>query len=107
MTLMTVFVVVYTIWETLNGISPAWIAVISSVLGGVVLKVLEKWLGKNAERRVDRQDWRSELAELRTRLDTVEAEVDAWKEKYYTAREEIAALRSRLSMLEPRKDPTP
>jgi hypothetical protein len=82
-------------------LDPGWIALIASVAGGVSLKVVEKWLNRNVEKRDDRKDFREELAELRTRLDAVEKEVDEWRGKYYTAQEEILALKTKMAGLTP------
>jgi len=77
----------------LGAIDPAWIALIGTILGGVGLKVAEKFLNKHAEQRDDRKDYREEINELRTRLDTVENEVTFWRNRFYEEQEDNAMLR--------------
>ena len=83
--------------EFLNAISqlPAgfW-AVLSTLAGGVVLKITEKWLNKNKEARENRDELRTEIEKMRTRIDKLEEEADDWRKRYYLNEEEIAILRA-------------
>jgi len=85
-----------TLVEFLNSIPPGAWAVIGTIVGGVLLKVTEKWLGLHQQRIADDQNYRETINELRERLDKVEEEVTTWRTKYYAAQEEIASLRTSL-----------
>lgn len=74
--------------------NPAVLAAVCTLIGGVVLKVLEKTLGRHAEQRTDRQDYRSEIKELNERVDKCEEEIRLWRNRYYAEQEEVALLRT-------------
>lgn len=74
-------------------INQAWIALIGAILGGSGLKVIEAWLNRPKEHADAETEFRNELREevksLREELRKVEAELDSWREKYYTLMDEF------------------
>lgn len=72
-------------------LDPAWIALVATVCGGVGLKVVEHWLGRNKVRIDDatqiRDELRLEIAALRDENKELEAEITKWREDYYRVRE--------------------
>jgi len=80
-----------TLIEVLS--QPAVVAAIVTIIGGILMKVAEKWLTKNVERRTDRKDYRDEIKELHERIDVLEAEIDQWRIRYYQEQETVAGLR--------------
>ncbi len=77
-------------------IEPAWIALIGTLFGGVGLKVLEHWLGRNAvkidEATKIRDELRVDILSLREQLREQERLVDEWQEKYYDLRDKYSSL---------------
>lgn len=71
-------------------------AVISGVIGGIGIKIIDKMLTRRSETFVEstklREEMRQENAALRQENRTLEAEVDLWKEKYYNKVEEVLHL---------------
>lgn len=75
-------------------IDGAWLALIGTLFGGAGLKIIEAYLG-NAKKRQDagvsmRDELRQEIAGLRAEAEKakreelrLEAEVEAWRKKYY------------------------
>lgn len=68
-------------------IEPAWIAFGGTVFGGVGLKVIEHWLGRNKIKVDDAQQIRDELrleiTSQREEIRELEAEVKSWRDQYY------------------------
>lgn len=81
----------------INGLDPAWIALIGTLFGGIGLKILEHWLGKSESRKNSnrelRRDLNDELQELIARVDRLEDEVTLWRDRYYAEQEKVAVLR--------------
>lgn len=81
---------------------PAWIALIGTVTGGVGLKVLEHWLGRNRVRTDDatrlRDELRTEITSLREENRQMEADVDKWREEYYNLRDKYINLQTELTL---------
>lgn len=71
----------------------AW-ALIGTLMGGVGLKVVEHWLNRSTDKLAVRRDFRDEIKDLLTRMDTLEAEVTTWKDKYYKGQEDILILKA-------------
>jgi phage host-nuclease inhibitor protein Gam len=72
-------------------LDPAWIALIGTVAGGVGLKVLEHWLGRNKV-RVDeaarlREEQRLEITARGEEIKSLESEVDRWRNDYLDLRD--------------------
>lgn len=72
---------------------PAWIALIGTVFGGVGLKVIERWLSKTERESAGRRDLLTEVSDLQKRIDLLEEEVTAWRNRYYEEQEKVAMLR--------------
>lgn len=69
-------------------------ALVGTLVGSVGLKITEKWLNRNVDKREDRRDFRVEIKELLDRMDKLEEEVTTWKDKYYRGQEEILTLKA-------------
>lgn len=80
---------------TFLGTIPAGVwALIGTLFGGAGLKAVEHWLNRNADKQAARRDYREEINELLARMDSLEAEVTTWKDKYYRGQEEILTLKA-------------
>jgi hypothetical protein len=83
-------------------LDPAWIALIATVCGGVGLKVVEHWLGRNKVKIDDatqiRDELRLEIAALRDENRLLEAEIVKWREEYYALRERQFQLQTALTL---------
>ena len=83
-------------------LDPAWIALIATVCGGVGLKVVEHWLGRNKVKVDDaaqiRDELRLEIASLREEQRMLEAEAVKWREEYFTLREKQFRLETALTI---------
>lgn len=68
-------------------IESTWIAFGGTVFGGVGLKVVEHWLGRNKIKVDDAQQIRNELrleiTSQREEIRELEAEVKNWRDQYY------------------------
>lgn len=68
-------------------IEPAWIAFGGTIFGGVGLKVVEHWLGRNKVKIDDaqqiRDELRMEITSQREEIRELEAEVKNWRDQYY------------------------
>jgi predicted nuclease with TOPRIM domain len=75
-------------------ISASWLALIGALLGGSGLKVIEYWLNKSKVKDDSATSFRKELREevtsLREELRKAEAELDAWRDKYYKLMDEYS-----------------
>lgn len=99
---MSVFVLALGVWSTINGISPAWVAVIGTVVGGVCLKLVERWLS-NSKVKVDdamniRNELRTELVALREENRQLEDDVTKWREEYYDLRDKVVSLNTYMTL---------
>lgn len=74
--------------------NPGFVAIISSIFGGVGLKIIGTWFERSNKRISDgasiREELRTEITSLRSQLvdmkveeTRLEKEIDNWKEKYY------------------------
>lgn len=83
-------------------IDPAWIALIGTVLGGVGLKIIEHWLGKNRVKIDDaariRDELRIEITDRREEIRELEAEVEKWRGEYYALRDKYIELQTELTL---------
>ena len=68
-------------------VDPAWIALAGTVFGGVGLKVVEHWLGRNKIRLDDAQQIRNELrleiTSQREEIAQLEETANKWREEYF------------------------
>lgn len=88
--------------HALSNLSPAWIAVIGTVAGGVILKVTEKYLGRNREKKDDAKQIREELrltvSDQKADLKELEDEVNEWRSKYYDLRDSYVKIQTELTL---------
>lgn len=78
----------------------AWIALIGTLFGGVVLKITESTLSKGNQ-KIDaatsmREELRKDQKELRDQLRVVDHELDMWKEKYFVLLADYLELKSQV-----------
>lgn len=82
-------------------LDPAWIALIATVCGGVGLKVVEHWLGRNKVKVDDaariRDELRIEITSQKEEIKNLEAEANSWREKYYELLQRHLALQTELA----------
>lgn len=68
-------------------VDPTVVALIGTIMGGVGLKVVEHWLGKNKVKVDDasrlRDELRLEITAQRDEIKGLEADVDKWRKEYY------------------------
>jgi hypothetical protein len=68
-------------------VDPTVVALVGTLMGGVGLKVVEHWLGKNKVKVDDasrlRDELRLEITAQREEIKSLEAEVDKWRKEYY------------------------
>lgn len=73
-------------------------AVISAVVGGLGIKIIDKMLSKRSETYVEaakiREDLRAENVILRQENTALELDRDHWREKYYSHVEQVLHLPS-------------
>lgn len=71
----------------------AWIALIGTLFGGVVLKVTEGILGRSSKNddmaTALRAELRTDMAALKLEIKAVEKEADEWRTKYWELRGEV------------------
>lgn len=79
--------------------NPAAVATVFTILGGILLKVVESWLHKNQEYIASKKDYREEIAELRERVDSLEAEIERWRKVSHHLEEELTKARVQLVKL--------
>lgn len=81
-------------------LDPAWIALIGSAGGAVLLKTTEHFLAKGTQNSTDAQKLREELRlqieDQRADINKLEAEVNEWRDKYYNLRDEHVKLQAEL-----------
>lgn len=86
-------------------INQGWIALFGTLFGASGLKVIEHWLNRPKEQRDDEAEFRTELREdvknmrdelrkAQTDLRKVDAELDMWREKYFSLMEEFVKFKS-------------
>ena len=89
--------IILGVGSTLAAVPPAWVAVIGTVVGGILLKIAEHYLTKkqnsNTELLERSRDYRAEIKELTERLDVEEKKEEEWRLKYFQSQEEVAKLR--------------
>lgn len=82
-------------------LDPAWIALIATICGGVGLKVVEHWLGRNKVKVDDaariRDELRIEITSQKEEIKTLEAEANTWRERYYALLEKHMTLQTELA----------
>jgi chromosome segregation ATPase len=84
------------------GLDPAWIALIGTLFGGIGLKLLEHFLGKNRvkidEATKMRGELRDEITAQREEIKQLEAEVDKWKLEYFALRDKHSELNTQYTI---------
>jgi hypothetical protein len=79
---------------------PAWIALISTFLGGIGLRIAERVLARGQVRQdaatALREELRRESSALKEEVRLVEKELDLWKEKYFTLLQKYLELKAQL-----------
>ena len=79
----------------------AWLALAGTIFGGVGLKILESFLGRNKNKDDSQHRFREELRaellvlrveaeKLQREADELRAEIDTWRTKYYALVSAIA-----------------
>jgi cell division protein FtsB len=87
-----------------------FVALVGTIFGGAGLKIIESWLGRAKERSDQgaeiREELRKEIEGLRNQLDKasaeeqrLEAQVEQWREKYWSLREEKQSLVTELTIV--------
>ena len=82
-------------------ISAPWLALFGTIFGGVGLKIVETWLNKPSRRdstpaelreelRLQVEGLKSDVIRLQQIIDTTEAEMLVWRDKYYNLLRESA-----------------
>lgn len=88
--------------DFLSGMDPAWIALIGTLFGGVVLKVTEHWLGRNRTSSDDakqiREELRSQITSQKEEINELEDEVNEWRSKYYDLRDAYIKVQTELQI---------
>lgn len=88
--------------EFLAGLDPAWIALIGTLFGGVVLKVTEHWLGKTKTNATDaasiREELRTQITSQKDEINSLEDEVNEWRSKYYDLRDSYIKVQTELTI---------
>lgn len=88
--------------DFLAGMDPAWIALIGTLFGGVVLKVTEHWLGRTKSTSDDakqiREELRSQITSQKDEIKQLEDEVNEWRSKYYDLRDEYMKVQTELTL---------
>lgn len=81
---------------------PGWIALIGTITGGVGLKFVEHWLGRNRVKTDDatriRDELRIEITNQREEIRQLEADVTKWREEYYNLRDKYVSLQTELTL---------
>lgn len=77
----------------LNSIPAGIWVVVSTIFGGIGLKVVEKYLNKNVGKNDERRDIHQELQTALGRIDALEEEVTKFRLLYYDQMEQVAVLR--------------
>ena len=89
-------------FEFLGGLDAAWIALIGTLFGGVVLKVTEHWLGKTKTAADDakaiREELRSQITSQKAEIKELEDEVNEWRSKYYDLRDSYIKVQTELQI---------
>lgn len=83
-------------------LDPAVIALVGTLFGGIGLKLVETWLGRNQVKIDDagniRNELRLEITALRIENSDLEKDVDVWREKYYRTYEKLINVRAQLML---------
>lgn len=74
-------------WGGNMAVDPTVVALVGTIMGGVGLKVVEHWLGKNKVKVDDatslRAELRLEITAQREEIRQLETDVDKWRKEYY------------------------
>jgi septal ring factor EnvC (AmiA/AmiB activator) len=83
-------------------LDPAWIALIGTVIATVGLKVTEHWLNRNKSSNDDakqiRDELRTQVVTQKEEIERLEAEVEAWRTKYYDLRDQFMKQNTELTL---------
>lgn len=87
----------------------AWIALIGTLFGGVVLKLIEAILARGGQKEDAatsmREELRKDSTELRAEIRAVEKELDQWKEKYFLLLQDYLDIKSEMAHKAPVQKP--
>lgn len=88
--------------ELLGSIPSAWVALIGTLSGGVVLALTQHWLGKrknsNDDARQMREELRSQVTSQKEEINSLEDEVNEWRSKYYDLRDSYMQVKTELQI---------
>lgn len=80
--------------------SNGWQALILTVVGAAVLKIVEWFLNRTKQKSDEttqyRQELRSDVEMLKHQATEMQTSLDSWREKYYETREELATVKAAL-----------
>lgn len=83
-------------------LDPAWIALIGTLFGGVVLQVANKLLNKGKTATTDaksiRDELRASVTEQKGEIKELEDEVTEWRGKYYDLRDSYIDVQTQLTL---------
>lgn len=83
-------------------VDPVWIALISTLGGGIGLKVTEHFLNKGQEKASEaskiRDELREQIDDQREEIKHLEEEVEKWRDKYYDLRDDYIKLQTEMMM---------
>lgn len=81
-------------------LTPTWIALFGTLMGGVGLKVVEHWLSRSKVRddaaMQIRSELRTEIQSLKQELNNAEADLDKWRGKYYELMDQFIRVKGEL-----------
>jgi outer membrane murein-binding lipoprotein Lpp len=85
-------------------LDPTVVALIGTLFGGVGLKAIEHWLGKNKVKVDDaarlRDELRLEVTALRAENQQLENDVDKWREDYYKMYADFVQVKTDLQLMQ-------
>ncbi len=80
--------------------SNGWQALILTVIGAAILKIVEWFLNRTKQKSDEttqyRQELRGDVEMLKHQATEMQASLDSWREKYYETREELATVKAAL-----------
>lgn len=83
-------------------IDPAWIALIGTLCGGLGLKIVEHWLGRNKTKTDEasklRDELRVQIDDLKEEIKGLEAERDKYRNDWLDLRDKYVAQTTQLTL---------
>lgn len=81
-------------------LTPTWIALFGTLMGGVGLKIVEHWLNRSKVRddaaTQIRTELRTEIQSLKQELSEAESDLDKWRGKYYELMDQFIKVKGEL-----------